>query len=62
MLPGVYLNKKKDGTLLYRASITHGNKHISLGSFPDEQTAHLAYLEASSLFATTQPSQILLEH
>lgn len=62
MLPGVYLNKKKDGTPLYRASITHGGKHISLGSFPDEQTAHQAYLEAASLFSTTQPVQMLLEH
>ncbi len=62
MLPGVYLNKKKDGSPLYRASITHGGKHISLGSFPDEQTAHRAYLEASSLFATRQPAKMLLEH
>ena len=62
MLPGVYLNMKKDGTPLYRASITHNGKHISLGSFPDEQTAHRAYLEASSLFSTQQPSMPLLEH
>ncbi len=62
MLPGVYLNKKKDGSPLYRASITHGGKHISLGSFPDEQTAHRAYLEASSLFSTLQPTRMLLEH
>ena len=62
MLPGVYLNTKKDGTLLYRSSITHAGKHISLGSFPDEQTAHRAYLEASSLFSTLQPSRVLLEH
>lgn len=62
MLPGVYLNKKKDGSPLYRASITHKNKHISLGSFPDEQAAHRAYLEASSLFSTTQPAITLLEH
>ena len=62
MLPGVYLNKKKDGTPLYRASITHGGKHISLGSFPTEQTAHQAYLEASSLFSTMQPTHMLLEH
>lgn len=62
MLPGVYLNKKKDGTPLYRASITHGGKHISLGSFSDEQTAHRAYLEASSLFSTRQPVSRLLEH
>ena len=62
MLPGVYLNKKKDGTPLYRASITHHGKHISLGSFPDEQTAHSAYLEASSLLSTMQPAARLLEH
>lgn len=62
MLPGVYLNKKKDGTPLYRASITHNSKHISLGSFPDEQTAHRAYLEASSLFSTKQPAHTLLDH
>jgi len=62
MLPGVYLNKKKDGTPLYRASITHGGKHISLGSFPNEQTAHRAYLEASSLFSTVQPAKPLLEY
>ena len=62
MLPGVYLNRKKDGTPLYRASITHGGKHISLGSFPDEQTAHRAYLEASSLLSTKQPAFRLLEH
>ena len=62
MLPGVYLNKKKDGTPLYRASITHGGKHISLGSFPNELTAHRAYLEASSLFSTKQPAKTLLDH
>ena len=62
MLPGVYLNKKKDGSPLYRASITHAGKHISLGSFPDENTAHRAYLEASSLLSTMQPTRMLLEH
>lgn len=62
MLPGVYIIKKKDGSPLYRASITHAGKHISLGSFPDEQTAHRAYLEASSLFATAQPAPTLLEY
>lgn len=62
MLPGVYLIQKKDGSPLYRASITHAGKHISLGSFPNEQTAHRAYLEASSLFATMQPAFTLLEH
>ncbi len=62
MLPGVYVIQKKDGSPLYRASITHDRKHISLGSFPDEQTAHRAYLEGSSLFSSSQPAQLLLEH
>ena len=62
MLPGVYVIQKKNGSPLYRASITHAGKHISLGSFADEQTAHRAYLEASSLFATMQPTSTLLEY
>lgn len=61
MLPGVYVSKKKDGSPLCRASITYKQKHISLGSFPDEQTAHLAYLEASSLLASDRPAAALLE-
>lgn len=62
MLPGVYLTRRTNKEPLYRASITHGGKHISLGSFPDEYTAHLAYLEASSLFSTKQPAHMLLDH
>jgi len=61
MLPGVYVIQKKDGSPLYRASITHAGKHVSLGSFPDEQTAHRAYMEASSLFSTSQPAITLLD-
>ena len=49
LLPGVYTAKKKDGTLYYRASITYRNKHISLGSFPTEELAHEAYLEADRI-------------
>ncbi len=49
LLPGVYSAKKKDGTLYYRSSITYRNKHISLGSFPTEEAAHKAYLEADRL-------------
>ena len=45
MLPGVYKAARKDGTLYYRCSITYQNKHISLGSFEKEETAHLAYRE-----------------
>lgn len=61
MLTGVYLHKKKDQTPLYRASISLSGKRISLGSFPSEQTAHQAYLEASCLFSSEQSAVILLE-
>ena len=61
MLTGVYLQKKKDQTPLYRASISLLGKRISLGSFPTEQIAHNAYLEAQTLFSTQQPTTILLE-
>ncbi len=43
---GVYEATKKDGTVYYRASITFKNKHISLGSFPKENQANKAYLQA----------------
>lgn len=43
MKPGVYTAVKKDGTRYYRSSITYKNKHISLGSFPTETAANLAY-------------------
>ena len=46
MLPGVYQAVKKDGTVYYRSSITYKNKHISLGSFADEESAHRAYVSA----------------
>ena len=52
MLTGVYLQKKKDQTALYRASISLLGKRISLGSFETEQRAHEAYLEAHSLFSS----------
>ncbi len=52
MLPGVYKAARKDGTLYYRCSITYQNKHISLGSFEKEETAHLAYREADTLLHT----------
>ena len=51
MKKGVFLAKKKDNTLYYRASFTYKNKHISLGSYSDEATAHQAYLDAL-LFST----------
>lgn len=49
LLPGVFQAKKKNGTIYYRSSITFRSKHISLGSFSDEASAHRAYLEAKDL-------------
>ena len=49
MLPGVYFARKKSGENYYRASVTIGNKHISLGSFDDENRAHAAYKTAIAL-------------
>lgn len=49
MKPGVYSAQKKDGTRYYRSSITYKNKHISLGSFDNEEDAHAIYNEASDL-------------
>ncbi len=50
MLPGVSKATKKNGEVYYRSGITYHNKHISLGSFPSEQEAYAAYLEASRIF------------
>lgn len=49
MEKGVFQASKKDGSIYYRASFTFQNKHISLGSFDSEETAHRAYLEAISI-------------
>ncbi|GHU40386.1 hypothetical protein FACS1894111_00950 [Clostridia bacterium] len=51
MLPGVFAAKKKCGTVYYRSGITHKSKHISLGSFSDQNLAHQAYLEASKILS-----------
>ncbi len=48
-LPGVYRTTLKNGTVSYRASMTHRKKHISLGSFPAETAAHEAYLFARKI-------------
>ena len=53
MQTGVYTAKKKDGTIYYRSNITYKNKHISLGSFSEETTAHQAYEEANFLIRST---------
>ncbi|MCR5330642.1 MAG: hypothetical protein K6E62_05590 [Lachnospiraceae bacterium] len=48
-LPGVFRARKKDGSTYFRASVTYKGKHISLGSFDDENTAHRAYISAGEL-------------
>lgn len=48
-LSGVYTAKRKDGTTYFRASLTYRNKHISLGSYDQEQLAHETYLCALCL-------------
>jgi hypothetical protein len=50
-LQGVYIAYKKDGTKYFRSSLTHKNKHVSLGSYLEEAQAHTAYLEASNLLS-----------
>lgn len=52
MEKGVFRAKKKDGSIYYRASVTHHQKHISLGSFPTEQAAADAYCEARTLLSS----------
>lgn len=59
-LPGVYQSSKKDGTLYYRSSITFKNKHISLGSYSNEDEAHKCYLCAKEI--TTNLTTILDYH
>ena len=49
MAAGVYEAKKKNGETYYRVSITYRNRHISLGSFEDEERAHKAYREAEEI-------------
>ncbi len=48
-LIGVYINKNKSGHISYRASFTYKNKHISLGTYSDENIASLAYRYACEL-------------
>jgi hypothetical protein len=55
MLPGVYSAVKKNGEVYYRASVTCSNKHISLGSFSNENAANRAYLLAGELLSGRFP-------
>lgn len=46
---GVFIARKKDGTIYYRSSITYHGKHISLGSYKTESEAAASYLEADKI-------------
>lgn len=59
-LPGVFTASKKDGTIYYRASITHKKKHISLGSYSTNLLAYGAYLEGTALL--TDPTLTISDH
>ncbi|MFI3200593.1 MAG: hypothetical protein R3Y54_03570 [Eubacteriales bacterium] len=52
-LEGVYTTKRKDGSIYHRASITHLNKHISLGSYDTNELAHSAYVFARELLTSS---------
>ena len=49
MAKGVYKTNKKDGSVYYRVSITYKNKHISIGSYDDENTASQVYRTACDI-------------
>jgi len=53
-LKGVYVAKKKNGEIYYRASITYKNKHISLGSSDDIKAASDMYKYADMLIKNYQ--------
>lgn len=48
---GVCPYTQKDGTVLYRASLTYMRKHISLGSYSTAEMAHHAYLEGKHVLS-----------
>ncbi len=52
-ITGVYKTTKKDGSIYYRASLTYKRKHISLGSFNSECSAHKAYLDGKKVLENT---------
>lgn len=62
MLQGVYIAKKKDGTIYYRSNITYKNKHISLGSYDSEFKAHQAYTSAGSILKSSDAIEDLFYH
>lgn len=56
MLPGVYVDTKKNGEKNYRASITIDTKHISLGSYDNEIQASAAYSLAKEILSNKKHS------
>ncbi len=59
-LVGVYESKKKNGERYYRSSITYKGRHISLGSFDNAESAHVAYKEADCVLHHPDRYQISL--
>ncbi|MDE6026154.1 MAG: hypothetical protein K2G45_11975 [Lachnospiraceae bacterium] len=49
MMKGVYTTRKKDNSISYRVSITLYGKHISLGSYNNEETAGKVYLDGRNI-------------
>lgn len=52
-ITGVFATTKKNGSAMYRSSITIHGKHISLGSFSEEALAMRAYEEAKQISTST---------
>lgn len=50
---GVYITKKKNGSISYRVSLTYRRKHISLGSFDDYKKACKVYEEGKKIIDST---------
>ncbi len=61
-LNGVYIAAKKNGETYYRSSITFRRKHISLGSYDQQESAHLAYLTACEIIAPDSRLTLLDYH
>ena len=59
MPTGVSRAFKKDKTEYFRVSITFKNKHISLGSFNDVNSASIAYKDADKILHETKNNNIL---
>lgn len=56
MSTGVYTTKNKKGDTVYRVSITHKRKHISLGTFSDFELASSIYKEGRLLIESSDIS------